>query len=80
MPATAETTHDVVVLGGGSTVEQLVQSRSVVLSHSGGKPMAEEMESDIKVANQVILHDTQHPSSLLLPVIPAAGGKTREDR
>jgi hypothetical protein len=39
--------------------------------------MAEEMESDIKVANQVILHDTQHPSSIVLPVIPAAGGKTQ---
>lgn len=25
---------------------------------NAGKPMAEEMESDIKVANQVILHET----------------------
>ena len=34
--------------------------------------MAEETEEDIRVAQQVILHDSQHPSSLLLPVIPAA--------
>jgi putative CocE/NonD family hydrolase len=44
---------------------------------NSGKPMAEEMEGDIRVASQVILHDPQHPSSLLLPVIPAGDGKTR---
>jgi putative CocE/NonD family hydrolase len=37
---------------------------------NSGKPMAEEMEEDIRVADQTILHDTQHPSSLSLPVIP----------
>jgi len=31
---------------------------------NSGKPMAEEMEEDIRVAHQVILHDAQHPSSL----------------
>jgi putative CocE/NonD family hydrolase len=39
---------------------------------NSGKPMAQEAEDDIKVAHQVILHDTAHPSSLVLPVIPAA--------
>ncbi|PYR02978.1 MAG: hypothetical protein DMG00_27660 [Acidobacteria bacterium] len=38
---------------------------------NSGKPMAEEMEEDIQVAHQVILHDAQHPSSLMLPVVPA---------
>jgi putative CocE/NonD family hydrolase len=38
---------------------------------NSGKAMAEETEQDIRVAQQVILHDSQHPSSLLLPVIPA---------
>jgi putative CocE/NonD family hydrolase len=37
---------------------------------NSGKPMVEEMEQDIRVANQVILHDSRHPSSLVLPVIP----------
>ena len=37
---------------------------------TSGKPMAEEMEEDIRVADQIVLHDTQHPSSLWLPVIP----------
>jgi uncharacterized protein len=38
---------------------------------NSGKPMAEEMEEDIRVAHQVILHDAQHASSLTLPVVPA---------
>jgi predicted acyl esterase len=37
---------------------------------NSGKPMAEESESDIRVAHQVILHDSSHPSSLSIPVIP----------
>ena len=37
---------------------------------NSGKPMAEETEDDIRVANQIILHDSQHPSSLVMPVIP----------
>jgi predicted acyl esterase len=37
---------------------------------NSGKPMAEETEADIKVANQTILHDSKHPSSVVLPVIP----------
>jgi len=37
---------------------------------NSGKPIAEETEEDIRVANQVILHDSKHPSSLVLPVIP----------
>ena len=37
---------------------------------NSGKAMAEETEADIKVANQTILHDSKHPSSLVLPVIP----------
>jgi hypothetical protein len=32
--------------------------------------MAEETEADIKVANQTILHDSKHPSSLVLPIVP----------
>jgi len=37
---------------------------------NSGKPMADETEQDIRVANQVVLHDARHPSSILLPVIP----------
>lgn len=37
---------------------------------NSGKAMADEDESDIKVAHQVILHDNDHPSYLSLPVIP----------
>ena len=37
---------------------------------NSGKAMADETEQDIHVANQVVLHDARHPSSLLLPVIP----------
>ncbi|HEX4229172.1 MAG TPA: CocE/NonD family hydrolase [Bryobacteraceae bacterium] len=37
---------------------------------NSGKPMAEETEADIHVAHQVILHDSAHPSSLSLPIIP----------
>jgi uncharacterized protein len=37
---------------------------------NSGKPMAEETESDIHIAHQVILHDSSHPSSLSIPVIP----------
>src|SRR5882762_7548984 len=39
---------------------------------NSGKPMAEEMAEDIRVAHQIILHDGQHPSSLLLPVVAGA--------
>jgi putative CocE/NonD family hydrolase len=37
---------------------------------NSGKPMAEETEQDIRVAHQVVLHDSKHPSSLVLPFIP----------
>jgi putative CocE/NonD family hydrolase len=37
---------------------------------NSGKPMAEETEQDIRVANQIVLHDAAHPSELVLPVIP----------
>jgi len=37
---------------------------------NSGKAMAEETEQDIRVANQVVLHDAKRPSSLVLPVIP----------
>lgn len=37
---------------------------------NSGKAMAEETEADIRVANQVIMHDSKHPSSIVLPVIP----------
>jgi putative CocE/NonD family hydrolase len=37
---------------------------------NSGKAMADESEDDIRVAHQVILHDSEHPSSLSLPVIP----------
>jgi putative CocE/NonD family hydrolase len=34
------------------------------------KPVGEGTEADIRIAEQVIFHDKEHPSSLLLPVIP----------
>jgi uncharacterized protein len=37
---------------------------------NSGKAMADETEADIKVANQTILHDSKHPSSLVLPMVP----------
>jgi uncharacterized protein len=37
---------------------------------NSGKAMADETEDDIHVAHQVILHDSTHPSSISLPVIP----------
>lgn len=33
-------------------------------------PLGEGSEDDIRIATQVIYHDSQHPSSILLPVIP----------
>ncbi len=36
---------------------------------NSGKPLAEETESDIRVAMQTILHDGDHPSVVILPVI-----------
>jgi putative CocE/NonD family hydrolase len=37
---------------------------------NSGKAMADETEDDIRAAHQVVLHDSSHPSSLSLPVIP----------
>jgi uncharacterized protein len=37
---------------------------------NSGKPTMEETEEDIRVAHQTLLHDLQHPSFLLLPVVP----------
>jgi hypothetical protein len=37
---------------------------------NSGKAMAEENEDDIRVAHQVVMHDSAHPSSLVLPVVP----------
>jgi putative CocE/NonD family hydrolase len=37
---------------------------------NSGKPLGEEGESDIRIATQTIYHDREHPSSILLPVIP----------
>ena len=34
------------------------------------KPVGEGTDADIRVAEQVIYHNADHPSSLLLPVIP----------
>lgn len=37
---------------------------------NSGKHLGEEETSDIRVADQTIYHDADHPSSILLPVIP----------
>ncbi len=36
---------------------------------NSGKPVAEEAESDMRVATQTIYHDRERPSSLVLPVV-----------
>jgi putative CocE/NonD family hydrolase len=37
---------------------------------NSGKPLGDETENDIRIANQVIYHDSRRPSSIVLPVIP----------
>ena len=37
---------------------------------NSGKALGEETEADLRVATQTIYHDSQHPSALVLPVIP----------
>ena len=37
---------------------------------NSGKPLSEETEADLRVATQTVLHDSAHPSAIVLPVIP----------
>ena len=32
------------------------------------------MDAELKTANQAVYHDREHPSHILLPIIPAHGG------
>ena len=37
---------------------------------NSGKPLGDETDSDIRIANQVIYHDSRRPSSIVLPIVP----------
>jgi putative CocE/NonD family hydrolase len=43
---------------------------------NSGKPMAEETEADIRVANTSILHSATKASAIILPIVPARPAST----